>query len=37
MLFKSRNWKVENEKQKIEMENGCLPSASVSNRLGEVW
>ena len=29
-LFKSRNWKVENEKQKIEMENGCPPSASVS-------
>ena len=28
-LFKTRNWKVENEKQKIEMENGCPPSASV--------
>ena len=27
--FQSRNWKVENEKQKIEMENGCPPSASV--------
>ena len=32
--FQSRNWKVENEKQKIEMENGCPPSASVGVELG---
>ena len=32
LIFKSRNWKVENEKQKIEMENGCPPSASVQAR-----